>query len=339
MRAAVALCLLGALVAPAAGAQPPPALPRVSAFYYPWYGTPVADGGYAHWQQNGHEPPWSIASAFYPARGPYSSSDRRVLEEQMRELDRAGVDQVIASWWGRGSPEDARLQALIETARRSSLEVAVHVEPYGGRTPASVEGDAAYLAGLGISELYVYGPTDTPAEEWAALNDGVPSMRIFAQTALAGFAAAGHFDGLYTYDILVFGGGRFGRLCLQARRRGLRCAPSVGPGYDASRAVGDARLKPRRDGRTYDAMWSAALHARADAVTITSYNEWHEGTQIEPARATALRDGRRYAGYDGAYGARGRAAESAYLDRTAYWSARFAAGASANVHRGLLALR
>ena len=30
-------------------------------------------------------------------------------------------------------------------------------------------------------------------------------------------------------------------------------------------------------------MWRAAIAARADRVTITSYNEWHEGTQIEPA--------------------------------------------------------
>ena len=32
-------------------------------------------------------------------------------------------------------------------------------------------------------------------------------------------------------------------------------------------------------------MWRGAVRARADLVTITSYNEWHEGTQIEPARS------------------------------------------------------
>ena len=66
-------------------------------------------------------------------------------------------------------------------------------------------------------------------------------------------------------------------------------------------------------------MWRGAVKARADLVTITSYNEWHEGTQIEPARP-----GRRgYQCYDGAWGLRGHAAETAYLDRTAYWVRRF----------------
>ena len=34
-------------------------------------------------------------------------------------------------------------------------------------------------------------------------------------------------------------------------------------------------------------MWKAAIRAGADRVTITSYNEWHEGTQIEPAHDLA----------------------------------------------------
>jgi glycoprotein endo-alpha-1,2-mannosidase len=68
-------------------------------------------------------------------------------------------------------------------------------------------------------------------------------------------------------------------------------------------------------------MWRAALQAGADLVTITSYNEWHEGTQIEPARAHRA-SRRQYLGYEGAWGTSGPASEPAYLDRTAYWTAR-----------------
>ena len=68
------LCLLLALSAP----TPAFAGGKVSAFYYPWYSTASRDGSYAHWGQRGHAPPDDIASAYYPARGLYSSSDRLV---------------------------------------------------------------------------------------------------------------------------------------------------------------------------------------------------------------------------------------------------------------------
>jgi hypothetical protein len=162
-------------------------------------------------------------------------------------------------------------------------------------------------------------------EDWAALRYRIEGVELFAQTALAGRAAAAHFDGVYTYDVLLWGGDSFQRLCKQAHATGLACLPSVGPGYDASRATGDLRLKPRRDGKTYDGMWQSAIMSGADGVTITSYNEWHEGTQIEPARgrsagsATAVA----FETYDGAYGLRGRPAQRAYLDRTTFWTRAF----------------
>ena len=55
-------------------------LPTSAIFYYPWFGNPVHDGGYDHWQQNGHDPAADIASAYYPSRGAYSSSDPSVLD-------------------------------------------------------------------------------------------------------------------------------------------------------------------------------------------------------------------------------------------------------------------
>ncbi len=292
---------------------------RVGIFYYPWFATPRSDGHYAHWQQGGMRPPADVASSFYPARGVYSSADTVVLDAQMREIAAAGIGVVITSWWGRDSREDRRLPQLIGAARRHGLAVAAHVEPYAGRTVASTEADIAYLRGQGISDFYVWASVELPDAEWAGMNSRLDGVRVFANTNLAGRAAAGGFDGLYTYDVLLFGGGLFPRLCEQARRLKLLCAPSVGPGYDARRATSDARVKPRRDGARYDGMWRGAVRARADLVTITSYNEWHEGTQIEPARSN--RSG--YESYEGAWGSYGRAAETAYLDRTAFWVRRF----------------
>ena len=319
LTALAALCLLAA--AAPAGAAPDT---RVSIFYYPWYGTPELDGGYQHWQQRGAKPPYGLASAFFPSRGLYSSANPAVLNGQMREISRAGIDQVAASWWGWGSVEDLRLPAIATAARAHGLDIAVHLEPYAGRTPESTVLDIRHLQELGATDFFLYGPQDATAAAWREALSQLPGVRVLAQTTLPGFAAAGGFAGIYTYDIVVHSGDRFPRVCSAARRLGLLCAPSVGPGYNARRAVGDQRVKPRRQGKTYDLMWKAALGAGADVVTITSYNEWHEGTQIEPARSWRGPNGRRYGGYDGAWGKQGRAAERAYLVRTRYWSKVFA---------------
>ncbi len=318
MRALLATALV-ALLAPvaAAGATPLTGPPRTAIFYYPWFGAPARDGAYQHWQQHDHAPPTDLASDYYPARGAYSSSNPAVLRAQMREIAAAGVEEVVSSWWGWGSPEDQRLSAVTQAARQAGIQVAVHIEPYPGRSVASVGADIAHLRTLGMTDFFVYRAGDFPAADWAQVNATLSGVRVFAQTALPGFAAAARFSGLYTYDILLYGGGTFERICSEAHRLHLLCGPSVGPGYDATRATGDLRVKARRNGATYDGMWRAALAAGADLVTITSYNEWNEGTQIEPA-SSAVHG--KYESYARAYGLSGTAAQLAYLARTAYWT-------------------
>jgi len=230
------------------------------------------------------------------------------------------VQTVIVSWWGEGSVEAARMPLVAKAARAAGLRVAVHVEPFPGRTPASLAPSLRALAAKGITDAYVYDSTSSPDGEWKALNAQLPGMRLFANTSLPGKAQAGGFAGLYTYDVYQYDGSSFPRMCASARRLDLVCAPSVGPGYDA-RATGDTRFRGRGSGATYDAMWRSALRARADMVTITSYNEWHEGTQIEPAANV----GSRYESYDGAWGLYGKVAQRAYLDRTAWWVDRYRA--------------
>lgn len=296
---------------------------RVSAFYYPWYGTAAEDGAYFHWGQDGHTPPNDIASSYYPLAGVYSSSDTVVVGQQMDEIRSAGIDEIAVSWWGRGSPEDLRLPEVTAAARADGISVAIHIEPYGNRSVASIVGDVAYLEKTyGVRTFYVYRAFDLPVADWAAAHDALhatPGTILYAQTPFAGAAAAARFDGVYTYDIVTYPAGTFRRLCDEAHAQQLLCAPSVGPGYLAKRGSGDPTVKPRRHGKTYDSMWQMAIASGADRVTITSFNEWHEGTQIEPAQPQ--RRGRyRYLSYDGAWGLHGAAAEFSYLTRTRYWS-------------------
>jgi len=300
----------------------------VSIFYYPWYGTPAHDGAWEHWGQNSHQPPGDLYSRFYPAQGPYSSSDAHVVAAQMAEIRAVGIDEVVVSWWGRGSGEDARLPLVVTAARAHGLLVGIHLEPYTGRSPQSVEADLQYLATYGVRDVYVYHPRDFASADWTTVNESAPpTMRLFAGTMFAGFAAAGHFAGIYTYDFVTYGAGPFMRFCQEAHAMHLVCAPSVGPGYDGRRAGESPVGRPRLQGATYDTRWNAALASSPDVVSITSFNECGEGTQIEPA---AARPG--YASYDGAWGLTGPPAQTAYLLRTAYWTAKAHGMALASKH-------
>merc|ERR1712062_445540 len=77
-----------------------------------------------------------------------------------------------------------------------------------------------------------------------------------------------------------------------AYKNSLMFIPSVGPGYI------DTRIRPwnsknahaRRKGLYYETAWKTAIGAPSKIVSITSFNEWHEGTQIEPAIPKSIQD-------------------------------------------------
>jgi len=336
---ALLLLIATVLVAPGTGVARDRAAGQrqASIFYYPWYGNPKWDGSYLHWDQGGHVPPYDLASSYYPARGPYSSRDPKVVAAQMHEIAAAGIREVVSSWWGQGSDEDLLLPMIIHMASKVGLQVAVQLEPYEGRTAQTVAADLAHLKSVGITRVYVYNPFTIDEASWATVLSPVSGVQVLAQTANVSRAQAGHFAGVYTYDVVTYGPSTIGPLCARAHRAGLICAPSVGPGYNALRANGDTHTRSRDSGQTYDTMWKAALQAGADRITITSYNEWHEGTQIEPAIAPPARHlaaahgpqaspvTQSYLSYDGAYGTHGRQAANAYLVRTAHWTALYRA--------------
>ncbi len=313
----------------------------VHLFYYSWYGSPAVNGGWRHWQQGGRTPPDDIGADLYPALGPYDSGEAGAVARHMEWVARSGAGVIVYSWWGRGSYEDRLVRRVLDAARERGIEVAWHLEPYAGRTAASTVADIEYINSTygshpafhrsaehgGRSAFYVFQSLDIA--DWTPLDEVTDTSIVLAQTTDTTKIA--HFSGMYTYDgIAGATAPGWKQAGDYARANGLIWAPSVAPGYIDDRAVpgNSTPTVERANGAAYDRQWSNALDPAIGGsptwVSVTSFNEWHEGSSIEPADSTPPA-GRGYRTYESAYGQTGEAAQTAYLDRTAYWVGRFRA--------------
>ncbi|MGW2057247.1 ThuA domain-containing protein [Streptomyces sp. NPDC001840] len=315
---------------------------NVHLFYYPWYGSPAKYGSYRHWQQGGRTPPQDIGADLYPKLGAYDSGDYTgAVAQHMKWVKQSGAGVIVYSWWGRGGYEDTLARGVLDAAQREGIKVAWHIEPYSGRTAASVVSDIQYLNATYGSHPAYYRDAEhnnRPAfyifeslriTDWAALDQVTQTNSVLAQTTDTSKIA--HFSGLYTYDgIAGATAPGWKQAGDYARANGLIWAPSVAPGYIDDRAV-PGNTTPtlgRANGATYDKEWNNALDPAIGGsptwVSVTSFNEWHEGSSIEPA-SSAPPGGFGYQTFSGAYGRTGADAENAYLDRTKYWVNQFSA--------------
>jgi hypothetical protein len=320
---------------------------KVAAFYYPWYGNPTIDGKWVHWTQNNHVPPADIASDYYPVLGAYSSNDPAVVAQHMKWLREAGVGVIITSWWGQGSREDLAVPLLLQTAEQYGIKVAFHIEPYNGRTPESLVSDINYLytqygdspAFFRSTAISRYSPSDQPKgmffvwsiqdpgtkdfSYWQKALDEVHALPesglVIANSLKADWIENSHFDGLYNYATLHLeqdGGFNWAR----SLPPDSLYVPSVIPGFSAKRVgYADYTFVDRDNGKTFDRQWASALDTGVEPtlITVTSFNEWHEGSMIEPPQS-GLSDGHGYS-----YSDFGTVSAEGYLRLTNDWGKRY----------------
>lgn len=97
------------------------------------------------------------------------------------------------------------------------------------------------------------------------------------------------FEGFSQYNYLedwsADGVTRLSKTLLKlAKRNGARFwSTTVGPGFDGRIWHHPGRVITRGLGKLYETMWEAAIAAKPNFITVCSFNEWGEGTQIEPA--------------------------------------------------------
>lgn len=218
---------------------------------------------------------------------------------------------------GEGFPPDRLILLLLDIAQAYSIQVTFHIEPYKGRSPQTVKNDLRYIvetyskypafyklthqgSKISLPLVYLYDSYLNTAQEWAGvLQPGRPDsirgtdvdcivLALLVEQSHLKSIVDGGFDGFYTYfasNGFSYGSTirHWGKLAEFARKHGLIFVPSVGPGYDdvQVRPWNERNKKSRRGGAYYKEMLQAAMGADANLISITSFNEWHEGTQIE----------------------------------------------------------
>jgi hypothetical protein len=282
------------------GAQPER---LVLALYYPWYGLDT----------------WVDPALSDTPAEPYFGTDPDAIERHVGWAKDAGIDVLVSAWFGPtgDNPTELAFRTLLDTAAAQGLRAAIMLETddpsffssYSAQRDAlayalSVHAQhPAYLRVDGRPVVFVWRPRgvvsgaqrinqDGPAAlaAWRSLIDEVDPDRAavwIAETDSPIYLDV--FDGMFFYNVagLADPGSILSRLGNAVRGSGaekLWIATAM-PGYDDTRVSGRSNrfAVDRGDGAFFRRTFEAAVGSSPDWIMIVSFNEWVEGSQLEPS--------------------------------------------------------
>jgi Glycosyl hydrolase family 99 len=283
--------LVLALSAPVARAQNER---LVLAFYYAWF----------------DQATWKSGQLSDQPALPYDSRDLATIQRHVAQARSAGIDALVQSWYGpsggSNNMTEANFAALLDVSAASGLRAAVDFETQGPFLSSAgdvqsalatlLSGHAqhpAYLKVNGKPVVFFWRQQRFSVDAWAAIRQQVDPERksiwIAEGTDLAYLRV---FDGIHLYSVawsadpapvLV----NFGAKVRKAAQDlgGFRYwVATAMPGYDDTRLRGAGGFaRPRANGDYFRATFSGAAQSGADWTIVTSFNEWLEGSMIEPS--------------------------------------------------------
>ena len=276
-----------------------PAQRLLIAHYYPWYDMSAWTGGITP------ELPRDL----------YVSADSGVMARHFDEARGAGIDVFNVAWLGPNNPTDWNLSTMLPIAESKGISLTAGFEtdsPWLNSRAAVVAG-LRYLAGTqagqpgylryeGRPVIFFWRLEAVPqegqrsaVEAWRSIRDEVdPDREALWIGEGDRFEFLRVFDGIYPYSIAWSRNvaGTLGSYGARTRQQAAALGTSklwvatVMPGYDDSlTGRSNTFARDRANGAFYDETWRAATGSDPDWIIITSWNEWVEGSQIEPSRS------------------------------------------------------
>ena len=260
---------------PTATGTPPPQLPLRAAFVYPWYPENWSQGGTfpkSHWQ---------------PVAGYYSEDSKATIERQITELNYGRIQHGILSWWGQGSKTDQRVAPILADSAGRDMYWSLYYEP-AYTSQAALSSDLSYIHSHYASDPHYW------------VYDGKPVLFVYSRsvsscTGVANWMAAN--AGRFFIDAQVFAGYRNCAVQPDSWHQyspATRSDDQAGYSYSVSPGFwkyGETRARLARSVSAFRSAVAAMVASKEPFQLVTTFNEWNEGTAVEPATAWASPSG------------------------------------------------
>lgn len=300
------------------------------AHYMPWYqAKPFASAWGWHWTMNKFNPDVTdagkssdsakrqIASHFYPLIGPYDSADPAVLECQLLQMKLAGIDGVIVDWYGLSDLYDYAVlhqstQQLVAQAQKLGMRFAICYEDStvpalikAGKLKADqrvehVVNEIAWLADNvfnrkgyvhldGKPVFLSFGQGGLTDAEWTECLGKVSEQIAYFSEHQKRTSAVGAFDWPIPQEGIA-GVDRFEQSASEWPDSIAVVFPRFVDIY-AQAGVHESwgRIEDQQ-GTVFQQTLRRAFGGPAKIIQIATWNDWGEGTNIEPSREFGYRD-------------------------------------------------
>jgi hypothetical protein len=239
----------------------------------------------------------------------YVSADRATIERQVSQAKGVGIDGFELNWLGPANPTDSNLQTLLSVANghgfkaTADFDISRAIKPAPGDLTSSLIylkryfNDPAWLHYRGKPVVVFYGTRRYDVATWATIRGQADPQNEAIWLAEGDiFSYLQVFDGIHPYSI-AWSPNPAGQLASYASRTraypGKIWMATVMPGYDdrnrdhpaptPTASIGNPR--DRAGGAFYNTTWQGAIATHPELISITSWNEWVEGSYIETGRA------------------------------------------------------
>ena len=263
-----------------------------------------------------------FVSTNYPLHGAYDSNDENIIRSHMAVIKQAGIDGIIVSWWGSEGIEAFPLDKIFDVASEFDIDVSLYYESIRDLSQQDIideflyifrtyQDNQAFMKNNEVPVVFVYAIDvyQRNPEFWQGVRDAVKSEYgehiMIGDTTDSGYLNV--FDGFHMYIMLDEKYPEYYEMSIDNLEIGssgleediifqkamnkedleLTVKPfltTVSPSFDARSWGSMEPLVERLDGETYRKYWEVSNELEPHSVLITSWNEWHEGTEMEPSK-------------------------------------------------------